>query len=116
MRHRDLVLVVLPWALVLAVVGCATMNNTLAQDLAWERWQQCKHISGVTLKDIKADGTIWVYYHADLTAWRECDRQGAAAQGTRRVGTSTPIPPSHTVAAATTQGPITLPVWKVGNE
>ena len=107
---------VLPLALVLTVAGCASMSNTLAQDLAWERWQQCKHISGISLKEIQSDGTIWVYYNQGLSAWQECDRQAAQEQGARRAASSTPSPPPRTVPAGTPQGPIPLPVWKVGNE
>lgn len=29
------------WGTLLVLAGCAAMKNTLAQDLAWERWKQC---------------------------------------------------------------------------
>jgi hypothetical protein len=115
MRHR--VLVGLSLTLVLALTAaCATSGNTLAQDLAWERWNQCKHISGISLKEIKTDGTIWVYYNHGINAWQDCDREAAKAQGARRVGSSQPSPASQAVAVGGATGPIPLPVWKIGSE
>jgi len=32
-------------AMMAASAGCATMANTPAQDLAWERWRACDHFS-----------------------------------------------------------------------
>lgn len=112
-----------PWALLLVLVsmataGCAAMQNTLAQDLAWERWEKCQQ-SGINLSRIEADGRTWVTYTADhtaaLNAWRECYWKVAAEQGQR-------AKPEATIAVTSPQGrapiagPIAKPAWKVGNE
>jgi hypothetical protein len=102
--------------------GCATMQNTLAQDLAWERWEKCR-ISGVNVSRIEPTGRIWVTYPADdgraLREWQECDRKAAAEQGQRRspaqataAGASTDRGGHAAVAADATSAP----TWKVGHE
>src|SRR2546430_3131907 len=40
-------------AVTLFVAGCSSMGNTLAQDLAWQRWEKCKHFPTIKLKEIK---------------------------------------------------------------
>jgi len=100
-----------------ALAGCAAMQNTLAQDLAWERWNKCNHFRGITLKEIKTDGQIWVWVAdgGEQTAWRDCDRKVAAEQGQRQVtSAATVVATSHGSTAITR--PIAQPVWKVGNE
>ena len=64
------------------VFGCASTSNTPAQDLAWERWKKCDRFPSVTLREIRPNGQIWVLtqHGADLTAWRECDREVFLAQ------------------------------------
>lgn len=57
-------------ALLPLLTGCAATQNTVAQDLAWERWQKCNHFRGITLKDIKSDGQIWVLG----SRWRRTNR------------------------------------------
>lgn len=55
--------------------GCAGTQNTLAQDVAWERWQKCKDVqTGVELKEIRPDGQIWILHRTggELQAVREC--------------------------------------------
>jgi hypothetical protein len=120
MRHCSLsrLVVVVVYSGLLS--ACASSQNTLAQDLAWERWEQCR-VGGVVLNRITPDGRIWVTYTADhgnaLREWQECDRKAAAEQGRRRAATSPPT--SATVATpkgADIQGPIQAPVWKVGDE
>src|SRR2546425_13135818 len=44
------------FAISLFVAGCSSMGNTLAQDLAWQRWEKCKHFPTIKLKEIKTDG------------------------------------------------------------
>src|SRR5437867_10221916 len=59
------------WSLSLAVGllllgGCASARNTLAQDLAFERWEKCRdQAQGINLQRITADGQLWVIYTAD---------------------------------------------------
>ncbi len=104
-------------AALLLLTGCASMQNTVAQELAWERWKRCNNVRGITLKDIKPDGQIWVWQAdgGEVTAWRACDRAVAAEQAK---GTKTSIPTS-TLAAASPQlanGLSEPPVWKPGDE
>jgi hypothetical protein len=96
--------------------ACGLATNTLAQDLAWERWEKCNRFRGITLKEIKTDGHIWVWVAdgGEQTAWRECERQAAREQGARRP--ASPTSPSPLTAATAALGPIPLPVWKVGSE
>jgi hypothetical protein len=100
------------------VAGCAAMSNTLAQDLAWERWEKCSHFRGITLKEIRTDGQIWVWIAdgGEQTAWRQCDAAAMAEQGARRAGA--PAAATQVVAqgGAAARGPIPLPDWKVGHE
>lgn len=107
----------------LLLAGCASMGNTLAQDLAWERWKKCDRFPGITLKEIRADGQIW-YWNLDAYAqvgpFNECLRQAAAEQAARRAtvvaapAPVVPVPPQGasqqpTIASAP-------PMWKVGDE
>lgn len=91
------------------------MQNTLAQDLAWERWKQCDNIPGVTLKEIKTDGQIWVLYTDNLGPWQECDRRAGQAQGARRATAPSGPAPVASVAAPAPGG-LPLPVWRTGDE
>ncbi|MBI4636287.1 MAG: hypothetical protein HY727_08055 [Candidatus Rokubacteria bacterium] len=104
-------------ASLLLLAGCASMGNTLAQDLAWERWQKCNHFPTITLKEIETDGRIWVWtqYGSDLSAWQECDRKAREEQAR---GAAASIPPS-TMAVASPQlayATSVPPVWKRGDE
>jgi hypothetical protein len=65
------------------VAGCATAQNTPAQDLAWERWRECSHFSNITLKEIRANGQVWAYTgdgSYNLGAWRECMQEALVKQ------------------------------------
>ncbi len=104
-------------AILLLLTGCASMGNTVAQDLAWERWYKCNRFRGITLKEIKTDGQIWVWSAegSEITAWRACDSAAAAEQAK---GVRTSIPPS-TLAVASPQSANAMsapPVWKRGDE
>jgi hypothetical protein len=72
----------------LSLVGCASMSNTLAQDLAWERIEQCKGASlNVILDRVEADGRVWVTLRngtAGLADWQECMRKAELDQATRK--------------------------------
>jgi hypothetical protein len=96
--------------------GCASMGNTLAQDLAWERWEKCR-VSGVNVSRIEPSGRTWVTYTADhggaLREWQECDRKAATEQGRQR-SASIPAPASAVVALPS--APIPAPIWQVGSE
>jgi hypothetical protein len=94
-------------ALITLVSACGLATNTLAQDLAWERWEKCNRFRGITLKEIKTDGRIWVWIAdgGEQTAWRECDRKAGQEQGARRATTSQSSPAPAVVA----QGPISAP-------
>jgi len=67
----------------IAISACAL--NTQAQDLAFERWKACDKFPGITLKEIRTNGEIWVMQSsADaLQRWRECDREVAQTQRAR---------------------------------
>jgi hypothetical protein len=71
--------IIIPVLLLLA--GCA-VHNTLAQDLAYERWQQCAgKYPTLKLKEIRTDGQIW-WQSGDLSpgdvrGLNECLREAA---------------------------------------
>jgi hypothetical protein len=101
----------------LLLAGCASMQNTVAQDLAWERWQKCNHFRGITLKDIKPDGQIWVWQAdgGEISAWRACD---SAVRAEQAKGVKSTIP-SSTVAAASPSASASAtipPTWRPGDE
>jgi hypothetical protein len=103
-------------------VGCASIENTLAQDLAFDRWEKCRNqAGGIKLQRITADGQVLVIYTADhrlqFNLWQACMKQAAAKQGQRGT-TSVPAP---MVAAAQDQSLASLPgalgpTWRVGDE
>lgn len=65
--------------------GCATVRNTPAQDLAWERWQTCDHFATVRLERIELDGRLIVTaYEHEAAPFAACV-QKAAGQGGREV-------------------------------
>src|SRR5215475_11809800 len=101
----------------LILAGCSSMQNTVAQDLAWERWQKCNHFRGITLKDIKPDGQIWVWRAdgGEITAWRECD---AAVRAEQAKGVRSTIPSSAVAVASTppTNSMSVAPIWRPGDE
>jgi hypothetical protein len=115
MRHtRLLVAVVL---LPAALSACAAMQNTLAQDLAWERWEKCKHFRGITLKEIKTDGQIWVWIAdgGEQTAWRACDSAARVEQG-KRGGSSIQPTVQMAFSPPPTSASSTAPIWRRGTE
>ncbi len=101
---------------VLLVAGCSALQNTLAQDFAWERWNKCNHFSGLYLDRIDATGQIWIKYgdgFADLAPWRACLQQAAAEQAQRRPASTAQQRP---VAVSASPDAATLPTWKPGDE
>jgi hypothetical protein len=104
-------------ALVFFLSGCSgPVRNTLAQDLAWERWHQCSaKYPTIQLKEIRQDGQIWLWHYggSDWAAVQECLRVAAAEQakrGTTATANVTSVGgPSSTDTWAT-------PQWKPGYE
>jgi hypothetical protein len=72
---------------VAALAGCAATQNTLAQDLAWERWKACepKFTPHVTLAYIRLDGQVYVNYRTgtELAAVGECLKAAGLEQAKR---------------------------------
>jgi hypothetical protein len=96
-------------------------QNTLAQDLAWDRWEKCRDVGAtVVLKEIRPDGQIWVTYSAPhgAAAWRQCDREVAQAQAARGTTamSSSAVSISSGGAGTAARGPIIAPTWKRGDE
>jgi hypothetical protein len=92
--------------LVLATRCASSNQETLAQRLAAERWERCRDIAGVTLKEIRPDGQIvvWVTGARDK-AWQDCERRVAAEQAA--AGRAAPADQTFTIAA---------PLWTHGDE
>ena len=84
-------------AVALLIAGCAATQNTLAQDLAWERWEKCQHQVGrVTLHSIRPDGQIFLNHWTggELDIARDCLRKAADEQARRPAA----IPPPQVAA------------------
>jgi hypothetical protein len=113
MRASSLLRVAVVAALLTA---CASTGNTLAQDLAWERWYKCDHFKGLSLNRIDSSGQILVKYgdgFADFAPWRACLQQAAAEQTQRQSATGRQQPAAITVASPS---PESVPTWKPGDE
>lgn len=105
--------------------GCASIQETVAQRLAWERWEKCKHIPEVSIQEVRPDGQIWVWAPPGSFRLREsqaCLTKAAAEQGQRgtvvpdaAVATVSPPVQAHTQPAIGTRG-ITAPAWTRGDE
>jgi hypothetical protein len=82
------------WSLFLVMAaspGCATVGNSPAQDLAWERWQTCDRFSTISLERIDMDGRLIVTGQAmEAAAFTACVRDSAAAQGRQGVVAAAP--------------------------
>src|SRR5438270_154800 len=121
---------------VASVTGCGAFKNTLAQDLALERWQMCSgKAPDVTFKEVKPDGQIWFLYSSPtgLRTINECLREAAVTQRQRATtpGANVAVaqPPSGVAMSAQTTpaaggaavsvssiGQTHAPVWKIGDE
>jgi hypothetical protein len=66
--------------------GCASMRNTLAQDLALERWRACSAVPTVRLQQVRRDGQISYGYRgaAHRIAMQECLARATQEQASRR--------------------------------
>ena len=70
----------------LGSAGCATMANTPAQDLAWERWRACDRFTTISLERIEMDGRLIVTgYETEAIPFTACVREAAADQARRGV-------------------------------
>lgn len=99
--------------------GCATLEDSLPQRLARERWEQCKDAApGVGLKEIRPDGQIWVTYRTggELRQVNECLARAQAAQGQRAAGAPAALVGAPIGAAAPLPEEIAAPVWAKGDE
>src|SRR5262249_59461172 len=73
-------------AVMAASAGCATMANTPAQNLAWERWRACDRFSTISLERIEPDGRLIVTgYETEAIAFTTCVREAATEQTRRGV-------------------------------
>ena len=69
------------------LTGCATMGNSPAQELAWERWRACDRFSTISLERIEMDGRLIVTGHElEAAVFTTCVRESAAEQSRQRVG------------------------------
>jgi hypothetical protein len=82
------------WGLFLVMAaspGCATMGNSPAQELAWERWQACDRFSTISLERIEMDGRLIVTGQAmEAAAFTACVRDSAATQARQGVVAAAP--------------------------
>jgi hypothetical protein len=77
--------------LMVTAVGCATLRNTPAQDLAWERWKTCDHFAALTLERIDPDGRLVVRgYASEAALFTACVREAAADQVRRGIASGPP--------------------------
>ncbi len=73
--------------------GCATVRNTPAQGLAWERWKACDHFAAITLERIDLDGRLVVTgYTSEAAPFTACVREAAADQVRRGVAAGPQAP------------------------
>ena len=73
-------LTVISTVLSLVLAGCASFQNTPAQDLAWSRWTVCRaEVTGTELNRVQLDGRISFWYNgpAQRQPMLECLRQAA---------------------------------------
>ena len=71
--------VVVAAALALLMAACASLHNTPAQDLAWDRWTACHNqISGTDIRTVGLDGRIsfWSIGTADGLSMLDCLAKG----------------------------------------
>jgi hypothetical protein len=116
----------------LILTACGTMGNTLAQDLAYERFQSCRYVTNnVFLDRIDADGRVWIHMDngtAGYQEWRACMAKAAQDQASARTGgapaapaaggsvTTPPSPVTATASAAALPESIAAPSWIPGEE
>jgi len=105
-------------ALLLLLAGCASMGNTLAQDLAWQRVEKCQRIgAAVTVNRVEPNGTIWYEWRGGsqgVSEFEACLKNAAAEQAKqqRAVPTATAVISRVSADAVSAASP----VWKPGYE
>jgi len=111
-------------SLVVLAAGCAATQNTLAQELAWERANKCNGVGNMQVLRVEPDGKIWYQYGSGgATEFNECLKKAAIEQAQRRVAPAPPPAIASTArqvvgssgGAAAIAG-IPMPPWKVGDE
>ena len=81
LRHQPratTALVIATAALSLLANGCASLVNTPAQDVAWNRWKICHtQATGTEIRTVQSDGRIvfWYYGPGDRQAMLDCLRR-----------------------------------------
>ena len=76
---------------VVVAYGCATVHNTPAQNLSWERWRACDHFTTIALDRVDADGRLVVKgYQYEAAPFTACVREAAADQVRRGVSAGSP--------------------------
>ena len=101
------------------LAGCAGMSNTLAQDLAMERWEACRNPQ-VNLKEIRPDGQIWITYSPDnrkaFNDVSQCLRQASQEQAKRKGSVATTGSVVSTPISPSPPGGHPMPTWSRGDE
>jgi hypothetical protein len=69
--------------------GCASLGNTPAQELSWERWKTCDRFATIALDRIDTDGRLVVKgQELEAAPFTACVRSVAADQARRGVAAS----------------------------
>ena len=74
-RRATTALVIATTALSLLVNGCASLVNTPAQNVAWNRWRICQtQATGTEIRNVQPDGRIvfWYFGPGDRQDMLEC--------------------------------------------
>jgi len=111
---------------VVSLIGCSTMQNTPKQDYTWEMGKAC-NTSEVFMERVAPDGRYFVWTRmstgeSKYQAYFSCMREQFASRPyldwlkARQVSAprSDTIPSSASTPSVA--GPITVPVWSVGDE
>jgi|KBSSwiStaDraftv2_1062776.scaffolds.fasta_scaffold12745_5 hypothetical protein len=80
-RRARTALVITATALLLLANGCASLVNTPAQDVAWNRWRTCQtEATGTEIRTVQLDGRIvfWYFGPGDRQAMLDCLRRAAS--------------------------------------
>jgi len=112
-------------SLILTACG-TTAGNTLAQDLAYDRYRSCQYVTNnIFLDRIDADGGVHIHMvngTAGYQEWRECMTKAAQDQAATRTAA---VPPASTTAGGTPPpspalaplpDSILAPAWMPGEE
>ena len=83
LRHqrRATTALIINTVLSLLANGCASLVNTPAQDVAWNRWRTCQtEATGTEIRNVQLDGRIvfWYFGPGDRQAMLDCLRRAAS--------------------------------------